>query len=118
MKSKIDYLTSKGWKHLLTENNWVDTNKIYNLPDWVGLSLEEAFVFVTENESKYENTNYNSEKVIVSYETHKFIGEVVEIIQQHTMDGVMIEQYLVKSISGIHLCYKHQIENVNVNEIL
>lgn len=117
IQTKIDFLKSKGWKPLLSHDNWVDTNKIYNLPDFKGLPLEEAYMLVKTNEIMYENVKVALKNVIVNYNGEKFIGEIVEVIRQYTMDGVLIEQYMIKSTNEIYICYEHQIKNMDINDM-
>jgi hypothetical protein len=117
-ESKINYLKSKGWNYLSTEENWVDGNRIYNYPDWVGVSLDSAFNHVKNNESLYKTVTISNKNVIVGNkwkekgEKDLIAGEIVQKVKQLTMDGIMYEQYLVRTKYGVGGYFAHEIMNL------
>ena len=114
---KISYLKSKGWNCLTTDENWVDGNKIYNIPDWEGVSLDIAYKYVKDNESKYKTAPIVINTVNV-YNKWKekgkedlIIGEIVQKVNQLTMDGIVYEQYLIKTKYGVGSYFPYEIKN-------
>lgn len=116
---KIKYLKSKGWNYLSTDENWVDGNKVYSFPDWKGISLDSAFNHVKDNESKYKTVPIVKKTVNV-YNKWKekgkedlIIGEIVQKVNQLTMDGVIYEQYLIKTKYGIGSYFPYEINKMD-----
>lgn len=120
-QTKINYLKSKGWNYLSTDENWVDGNRVYNYPDWTGVSLESAFNHVKNNESLYKDSFFLKKSVVVVNKWKDqgggdlITGEIVQKVKQLTMDGIMYEQFLVKTKYGVGGYFIHEI--INSNEI-
>jgi hypothetical protein len=117
---KENYLKSKGWTTFSGEDNWIDTNKEYRNPKWVGMDLETAYLYVKENEHLYENVFVLIGKVLVPNrwddKGNLIEGEVIQKIKSTTMDGVFYEQFMVKTPKGTGNFYTHEVKGLETNE--
>jgi len=116
-QTKIDFLKSKGWKNLTKQGNWVDTNKVYTIPDIKGITLEDAYNHVKNNEEKYRFAKPVLSKVIIKENGKEITGEVVQKVIQCTMDGIMFLQYVIKSEQGVHIRNENEFEIVLSEEL-
>jgi hypothetical protein len=43
-ETKADYLRSRGWYTLWSEDNWLDGSQTYSNPDWAGMTTDAAYI--------------------------------------------------------------------------